>query len=151
MKSATPAAYRFRDLGRFPKFIVVGAVATLVHFLTLTFLVQVVSMPWPTAASAIGCVAGIATSYYGNYAWTFVCSEPHRRVIGQFVGVYVLTMSVHTMLMYFQINFVRLDYVAAFVAATSFTTLMNFLLSKFAVFERKSLAISLLGRPGRND
>jgi putative flippase GtrA len=121
---------------RAPKFIIVGLTATLVHFLTLSFLVEIARIPWPTFASAVGSVAGIATSYFGNYAWVFVCTAPHRTYLGRFITVYVFTMGVNTLLFFLQINFLRFNYVVAFLVATSLSTLMNFLLAKFAVFER---------------
>jgi putative flippase GtrA len=136
---------------RAPKFIIVGLAATLVHFLTLSCLVEIARMPWPTVASAIGSVAGIATSYYGNYAWTFIRTEPHRTFLGHFITVYVFTMSVNTLLLYLQITFLQFDYVVAFLVATIFSTLMNFLLVKFAVFEREGFAPLPPGREGCND
>jgi putative flippase GtrA len=143
------ARFRLELLNRAPKFIIVGLAATLVHFLTLTFLVEIVRTPWPTFASGVGSVAGIATSYYGNYTWTFARTEPHRRFLAQFVAAYAFAMSVNTLLVYFQINFLQFNYICAFVAATSLSTLMNFLLSKCAVFERSGFAAAAQGRTGR--
>jgi putative flippase GtrA len=131
---------RPRLAGQIPRFAAVGALATLVHFVTLALLVEIVRVPWPTVASAIGAVLGIATSYLGNYAWTFARREPHRAFVGQFIVTYLLTMTLHTLLMYAQTNFLKLDYTIAFVVATAASTAMNFLLSKFAVFERKGIA-----------
>jgi putative flippase GtrA len=127
---------------RAPKFVVVGILATATHFLVLSCLVTIAKFPWPTVASAIGAVAGIVTSYCGNYAWTFARHEPHRNFVARFVAAYVFTMSVNTLMMYLQIDYLQLHYAAAFVVATSVSTAMNFLLSKFAVFERKGLAPS---------
>jgi putative flippase GtrA len=136
--------------GRAPKFIIVGGAATIVHFLTLSFLVEIGRMPWPTFASAIGSVAGISTSYYGNYTWTFQRTESHRTFLCRFIIVYISTMSVNILLMYFQVNFLQFNYVVAFLVATSLSTLMNFLLTKFAVFERKGF-VPLPPRKGINN
>jgi len=148
---ALAARLRLELFSRAPKFIVVGLIATLVHFLTLSFLVEIARMPWPTFASAIGSVAGIATSYYGNYAWIFIRTEPHRTFLGHFIAAYVFTMSVNTLLLYLQINFLQFNYVVAFLVATSFSTLLNFLLAKFAVFERKGFAPLPPRRAVQND
>jgi putative flippase GtrA len=139
--TGAPAVIRgMAVLGHAPKFIVVGLAATLVHFLTLTCLVEIARLPWPTLASAIGSVAGIVTSYYGNYVWTFGRTEPHRVFFGHFVAAYICTMSVNTLLLYLQINFLDFSYVLAFVVATGFSTTMNYVLTRFAVFERKGFA-----------
>jgi putative flippase GtrA len=140
--------HTFGLLSRAPKFFIVGLAATFVHFSTLTILVEITRIPGPTFASAIGSIAGIATSYYGNYVWTFVRTEPHRVFVTHFVAAYVFTMGIHTLVMYYQINLLKLNYVVAFLLATSLSTLMNFLLSKFAVFERKGLRANATGETG---
>lgn len=121
------------------KFAIVGIAATLVHFLTLCALVEIGGFPWPTLAAAIGSILGIATSYIGNYAWTFGRTEPHRKFVGHFVAAYVLTMMAHTGLIYMQLTLLDVHYTIAFVVATAASTVMNFLLSKFAVFQRPGI------------
>ena len=57
-----------RFVSQASKFAVVGAGAILTHFTTLSLLIEVARLPWPTVASAIGSIFGIVTSYLGNYA-----------------------------------------------------------------------------------
>jgi putative flippase GtrA len=114
----------------------VGCAATLIHFVVLSVLVEACHFPWPTVASAIGSGFGITTAYLGNYHWTFCRTEPHRQFLSRFVGSYIVTMAFHTVLMYVQIDGLGMSWVIAFVIATSISTIMNFTLNKFVVFER---------------
>jgi putative flippase GtrA len=121
----------------FSKFATVGCTATLVHFSVLSLLVEVFHFKWPTLASAIGSIFGIATAYLGNYHWTFRRTEPHREFVSRFVATYLFTMAVHTGLVFGQIDGLGLSYVVAFVFATTVSTVLNFGLSKLVVFERR--------------
>lgn len=60
-------------------------------------------------------------------------------------------MSVNSLIIYLQINSLQLHYVAAFAVAASCSTLTNFPLTKFAVFERESFAPSPQRTPVSND
>jgi putative flippase GtrA len=119
------------------KFAVIGAAATLVHFTTLSLLIEVARFPFPTAASAIGGIFGITTSYLGNYGWTFARNEPHRQFVARFVFSYLFSMATNTLLFYIQINFLGVYYAIAFLVATAASTLINFGLCKIVVFERR--------------
>jgi putative flippase GtrA len=103
-------------------------------------------------------IVGVATSHYGNYALTFVRAEAYRHFVAHFITVYGFTMSVNTLLIYLEINLLKFNYIADFLVATSLSTLINFLLTKFIVFERKGFLpvtpvrrCRLFGQlPGRN-
>jgi len=123
----------------------VGIAATLVHFVTLGSLVEICGFQWPTFASAVGCVFGIVTSYFGNYTWTFGRTEPHRNFLGRFILVYVCTLFANTLLLYLLIRFFDMHYGAAFLLGTAASAAMNFLLSKHAVFQRSGIA-KVIGR-----
>jgi putative flippase GtrA len=119
------------------KFAVIGFCATALHFTTLSLLIEVGRLPWPTLASAIGSVVGIATSYFGNYLWTFARTEPHRQFVVRFVASYLFSMAANTCFFYVQTNYLRVYYMTAFVVATGASTTINFALCKIVVFERR--------------
>src|SRR4051812_35175775 len=119
------------------KFAVVGVGATLTHFTTLSLLIEVARLPWPTVASAIGSIFGIVTSYLGNYAWTFARNEPHRQFVARFFGTYIFSMATNTVIFYIQVHFLGFYYTVAFLVATAASTLINFGLCKIVVFERR--------------
>jgi putative flippase GtrA len=119
------------------KFAVIGAGATLVHFTTLSLLIEVARVPWPTAASAVGSVFGVMTSYLGNYAWTFARKEPHREFVSRFVVTYLFSMAANTCVFYVQVHFLGFYYAIAFLVATTASTLINFCLCRVWVFERQ--------------
>ena len=125
-----------------PRFALVGLAATAVHFTILTGLVEIARLPWPTAASVIGSVFGIATSYLGNYRWTFARTEPHREFVSRFVFTYLATMAGHAGIMYLLIDGFGFRYPVAFAVGTSISTATNFGLAKILVFERKRASVA---------
>ena len=136
--------FGYRRLHRFPVFATVGCAATLVHFSVLTILVEICRLPWPTVASAVGSLFGISTAYLGNYHWTFRRTESHRQFMLRFFITYLFTMTVHTFIVFLDINALGFSYVTAFVVATMASTIMNFGLNKYFVFERKFSPVSSL-------
>ena len=55
---------------QYGRFLVVGAIATLVH--VLIYVAAVAVLGWsPLAANALGFAAGVQVSYFGHGRWTF--------------------------------------------------------------------------------
>jgi putative flippase GtrA len=127
-----------RLLSQAPRFALVGAAATCLHFTVLTLLIAGCRFPWPTIATAIGCIVGVTTSYLGNYFWTFARDEPHREFIPRFVGVYVSSLAINTAVFSLQVNLLGFHYMIAFLIATGTSTAINFAFCKAFVFERSS-------------
>jgi putative flippase GtrA len=106
-----------RFVSQASKFAVVGVGATLTHFTTLSLLIEVARLPWPTLASAIGSIFGIMTSYIGNYAWTFARNEPHRQFVARFFCIYLFSMAANTAVFYIQVHFLGFYYAVAFLVS----------------------------------
>jgi putative flippase GtrA len=121
-----------------PKFVLIGVAATFVHFTILTLLIEGCRLPWPTIATAIGCIFGIITSYVGNYFWTFARDEPHREFIPRFVCVYLFSLAINTVVFSLQVNLFGFHYMVAFLVATGTSTAINFAFCKAIVFERST-------------
>ena len=81
-------------------FAVVGVVATLVHYLAILALVDVLGWLRPTPATVIGSALGIATSYLGNHRAVFNVRGAHHRYGPRFVFVYLTVMGIHASLMF---------------------------------------------------
>jgi putative flippase GtrA len=126
------------------KFGLVGIVATIIHYTVLLLLTDVIAVVPPTIASGVGSLFGIASAYVGNRRWTFRQLERHTTVAARFLVAYCLTMCGHTVIMYLQIELLRLAYTPAFIVATSASTAVNFVLNRSFVFNhRRSLRVTL--------
>jgi putative flippase GtrA len=127
-----------RFLLQAPRFALIGAVATCVHFTILTLLIEACRLPWPTIATTIGCTFGITTSYFGHYFWTFARDEPHREFVPRFVCVYLCSLAINTVVFSLQVNLLGFHYMVAFLVATGTSTAINFAFCKVIVFERSA-------------
>lgn len=61
--------------GRFPRFLVAGGFATLVHWLAMLVLIKVGVLP--VLATAIGATAGLLVNYMAQYRYTFRSELAH--------------------------------------------------------------------------
>jgi len=74
----------------FFRYSLVGAGATLVHYLTLTLLVE--WRHWPAAWAAVcGAAIGAVFAYVGNRRHTFGQDAAHAQALPRFLAVAVMT------------------------------------------------------------
>ena len=116
-------------------FIVVGLAATLVHFLMILALVDVLGWMGPTAATGIGSVIGISVSYLGNHRFVFNAQGQHAHYALRFVFTYLVVTGIHTSLMYLFTEFWGLRYEWGFVTATVISAATTFLANRYLVFK----------------
>lgn len=67
----------------FRRYTLVGAVATMVHYLVLVTLVGRAGVQ-PELATAIGATCGTAAAYAGNGRFTFASRVPHQLALPRF-------------------------------------------------------------------
>lgn len=80
---------RFGRLGRFGRFVLVGGVATAVHYLTALVLLHAVQ--WgPVPASTAGAFAGALVGYALNARFTFEVRERHGHHLARYLLVAAL-------------------------------------------------------------
>lgn len=118
------------------RFGVTGAVATLVHVLTLILLVEfgAVSPVWATLA---GFAAGAFINYLVNRRFTFDSRKPHRDAGPRFMAVAVGTGLLNAMLVFIGTDLLGLHYLLVQCAATLIVFLVNFLLNSVWTFREE--------------
>ena len=112
----------------------VGVVATLVHYLAILALVDVLGWLRPTPATVIGSALGIATSYLGNHRAVFNVRGAHHRYGPRFVFVYLTVMGIHASLMFVSTEVWALAYEWGFVGATVLSAATTFVANRYLVF-----------------
>lgn len=118
------------------RFGVSGALATLVHFLTLILLVEVgiVSPVWATVA---GSAMGALVNYSLNRRYTFDSRKPHRDAGPKFLTVALGTGLLNAMLVYVGTDLLGLHYLLVQCIATLIVFLANFLLNSAWTFREE--------------
>jgi putative flippase GtrA len=118
---------------QFFKFLVVGFIATAIHFVVMIFLVQVFSVR-PVSASTAGYASGALVNYHLNRKFTFSSSVPHSLAMSRFLLVSGVGLLINSLAMYLLAHSLQFNYVASQVAATIIVLMWNFTLSKLWTF-----------------
>jgi|GEM_PF-460244 len=87
-----------------------------------------------TPAKALGCTAGTVLVFFINRAWTFANKQTSFAQVLRFVLLYGSSIVLNTALNTLGLKIVPQPWQLAFVFATGVTTVVNFLGSKFFVF-----------------
>jgi putative flippase GtrA len=122
-------------LGKGARFVLVGLVATLVHYLVILCLVDLLNLLDPTPATVVGSVFGIATAYVGNYHYVFgVDDNRHDHYVPRFVITYLIVMTIHASVMYLFVELLLLPYELGFITATALSAITTFAANNLVVF-----------------
>ena len=108
---------------RFPRYLVVGGIATGSHYAVFAALIDRALEPGLGAAAGAG--TGGILSYLLNRYWTFDSRRPHRQAIPVFVGVAALIVLANALLVGTLAD--RLGSWPAQIVATGCMTLLGFL------------------------
>jgi putative flippase GtrA len=119
---------------RIVRFIIVGGTATCVHAGTTILLVDGLRLVEPTLATILGTVVGIATSYLGNWAWTFGATGGHGHYLPRFLLVYSVTMGMNGGVMYVMQQLFHIYYIIPLFITLSVSPVITYLLNKHLVF-----------------
>lgn len=104
----------------------VGAIGTLVHYLTLISLVQAFGVD-PVAASVHGFIAGGLVNYFLNYRITFKSDVPHRQALLRFFAIAFVGLIINSGIMTVAANSLHLHYLIGQVIATAVVLVWTFL------------------------
>ena len=117
------------------KFIVVGALAALVHLSTLWFLVNLLDL-FPLIANAIAFVLAFSVSFLGQSLWTFSHKSHNHKAMVRYLVIqlacsFVLNQGLYTLL----IVYTSLHYLIASFMVLITIPLITFTLSKYWAFK----------------
>lgn len=117
---------------QFIKFIITGFVGL---FTDLSMYRSMVSLEvHVTPAKALGCIAGTVVVFFINRAWTFSTQKKRLTQFIKFSALYATSITLNTLINTAVLSVVPQPWLVAFVAATSVSTVINFLGLKFFVF-----------------
>jgi len=120
-------------LQQFFRFASAGAVATLVQYMVLIWLVEALEV-YAVRAAFFGYVAGIIAGYLLNYRYTFNSRQKHRRAFSGFLAVAVVGLGLNMLIMATAIERFGLHYFISQVLATLVVLIWNFCGNRFWVF-----------------
>jgi putative flippase GtrA len=113
----------------FALYLLVGALATAVHYAVLLLLVEVAAQP-AVPSTALGAVCGALTAYVGNHRYTFSSRAGHRRALPRFFTVAAAGAIANGALVWAGTVPLGLHYLAAQVLATAVIVTGGFALNR---------------------
>lgn len=116
------------------RFVIVGIVATLTHFLVVVGLMDGLSFPLASVANVIGVVLGSTVSYLGNFFWTFRAAGHHLARVTRFAVVYGIIFSLNGLIMLVAADIMGLPYLIPLMVSLCVTPVLTFLLNRYWVF-----------------
>ena len=118
---------------KFQSFLLVGGLATLLHYLLLIALVQLAALP-PLAASTTGFTLSAALNYSLNRRYTFRSSRAHRQALPRFAITALLGLALNAAFIWVGHDLLGLHYLLAQMIATLLTLAFNFFLNLLWTF-----------------
>jgi putative flippase GtrA len=118
------------------RYLVNGGVATVVHFLVLTFNLKVLLWESAGLSNIVAAICGTIVSFLGNRYYVFHSStEPLFKQIYRFAFVYVAIAMGHGLILYVWSDVYRYNYIFGFMLATVFQVTCSYLGNKLMVFK----------------
>lgn len=116
------------------KFCVVGGINTLITLVIFYVLNKIIGLNY-LLSSVVGYVIGMFNSYILNKRWTF--KDKDKNLIPQFIRfsiVNTLSLCINLLAMFILVDKLRLDSMLSQIIATGFSTISNYIGSRFLVF-----------------
>ena len=113
-----------------------GVVATLVHYLALTFILQALMMSSAGLANFVAALFGITASFIGSRYFVFrQTGESILEQASKFGGLYVAIAILHGCFLFAWTDVMGHDYRLGFIMATALQVSLSYLGNKFLVFK----------------
>lgn len=122
----------FKQLRRF---LVIGGIATIISYSVFSFSIRVLSLHY-VWANILAFVMSIIFSYNMNKRWSFEAAAQQRSHLTQYLILYLSSLVVGTIILRITIGLLGIMPEIAFIISLCFTTVINFLGTKFFVFKK---------------
>lgn len=129
-----------KNLAQIRRYIINGLVATAVHFLVLSFNLEVLHMPSAGMANIIAAIVGITASFLGNRYFVFChTAENIFRQATNFILLYAFIACIHGFVLLMWSDILHLDYRIGFLIATVFQVILSYIGNRVLVFRHETI------------
>lgn len=122
----------FKQLRRF---LVIGGIATIISYSVFSFSIRVLSLHY-IFANILAFLISITFSYHMNKRWSFEVAEQQSSHLTQYLTLYLFSLVVGTTILRITIGLLNIIPEIAFIISLCFTTVINFVGTKFFVFKK---------------
>ncbi|WP_404429493.1 GtrA family protein [Sutcliffiella horikoshii] len=120
---------------RFLKFGTVGVFNTLITFASFTFFFFI-GINY-LAANVMGYILGMLNSYYWNKKWVFQDKRKKASIFYKFVVVNMVTLGIHTFLLFLLVDYAGLQPIFANLFATGAGLAINYFINSKWTFRQE--------------
>ncbi len=113
----------------FVRYLLVGLLATAVHYALLVVLVERVGLA-PAPSAGFGAACGALAAYAGNRSFTFPGRAPHGQALPRFLAVAALAVAANSAIVWSATEILGMNYLAAQVVATATVVWGGFVLNR---------------------
>lgn len=133
---STPRSIDLSSLAQIVRYVINGALATLVHYSVLTFNLKVLHVPYAGVANLFAAAAGILTSFAGSRYFVFQASDkPVLQQFAKFGLLYACIAVLHACVLWGWTDVGGFDYRWGFLLATVLQMILSFWGNKRLVFK----------------
>jgi len=123
---------KHRDIFRF---IIIGGLATVVHYVTALITHYVVGLS-PLWANFIAFCAAFNVTYIGNYFWVFKADTKHKTALPKSLTVSLTGLSVGQIIIWALTEKLGTAFHLTLIAVIMLVPILTFTLNRFWVFEK---------------
>ena len=119
-------------------FMVNGLLATFIHFLTLTFLVNFSPLNYGLS-NFFSFIVGSISSFLGNKFFVFnikLKAKTFHQIL-KFGFLYIFLACTHGLALYWWSDIYNYNYIIGFLLITIINTVLSFLFNKYLIFNAK--------------
>ncbi len=113
----------------FIKFLGVGAIATLIQYLILVLLVELIGLT-PYIASSFGYIVSSFFNYVANYYFSFGSKAGHTSAICKFLIVALSGLLINSIIVFYFTEKMHFNYVLSQISSTTVVVISNYILLK---------------------
>jgi len=128
---------KFKLVGRFFRYGLVGVTGTVVHMGTLVVLVEIFLIK-PLFASTTGFILALMTSYILNRTWTFKVKKKNSKYFIKYAMVSLLGLLLNNFIMYITVYLFKWWYLLGQMSVITIVPVINFILNNFYTFNEET-------------
>ena len=123
----------FPVLKRLVKFGFVGVLASIVFYLLLWVMVELLDIP-VLIATSIAFILVIIENYILHHRWTFRSNKAHKKTFPRFVLMSILGFAINWYVMYEGVELLAINYLLVQAAAIVLVSTWNIVISHIMIF-----------------
>ncbi len=124
--------------GVFFRYILNGCIATIFHYILLSFLIEFLEFHSAGIANLISSFFAINFSYVGNRYFVFrSTSEPNFKQYCKFLYLYLVISAINGSVLFIWTDYLGFDYKVGFLLALMSQVILGYFANKKSVFSSK--------------